>query len=250
MFDAHFHIIDPRFPLQLNQGYLPPAFTAAAYQQKASRLGITGGVCVSGSFQGTDTSYLVEALKTLGPAYCGVAELPENYTAEEILKLHENGVRGHRINLHRGGKKDLQTIKRTAEFVYDVCGWHTEFYISSASLPPLFDFLRDLPAVTIDHLGLTQEGFCSLLSLAETGVRVKASGFGRLNMNPAAAMRDIYERHPDVLMFGTDLPSTRAPRPFHKDDVRLIETSFSPEASKKILKKNAEMWYGMKRGVL
>jgi predicted TIM-barrel fold metal-dependent hydrolase len=31
LFDAHFHIIDPRFPLIANRGYLPAAFTVADY---------------------------------------------------------------------------------------------------------------------------------------------------------------------------------------------------------------------------
>jgi predicted TIM-barrel fold metal-dependent hydrolase len=31
VFDAHLHIIDPRFPLVPNKGYLPPAFTVADY---------------------------------------------------------------------------------------------------------------------------------------------------------------------------------------------------------------------------
>jgi len=29
VFDAHFHVVDPRFPLVPNEGYVPDAFRAA-----------------------------------------------------------------------------------------------------------------------------------------------------------------------------------------------------------------------------
>ncbi|MGZ8212720.1 MAG: hypothetical protein ACXWUH_19630, partial [Burkholderiales bacterium] len=32
VFDTHFHIIDPRFPVIENQGFLPPVFTADDYR--------------------------------------------------------------------------------------------------------------------------------------------------------------------------------------------------------------------------
>ena len=31
LFDAHFHIIDPRFPLVPNRGYLPDRYTVSDY---------------------------------------------------------------------------------------------------------------------------------------------------------------------------------------------------------------------------
>lgn len=43
VFDAHFHIIDYRFPLVANQSYLPHAFTVTDYLQIANPLHIVGG---------------------------------------------------------------------------------------------------------------------------------------------------------------------------------------------------------------
>ncbi|MHA7292125.1 hypothetical protein ACX80V_21180 [Arthrobacter sp. MDT3-24] len=54
IFDSHFHIIDSRFPLVRNNGYLPPEFTVSDYLRAVSDLGVTGGVVVSGSFQAFD----------------------------------------------------------------------------------------------------------------------------------------------------------------------------------------------------
>lgn len=51
IFDAHFHIIDPQFPLIENKGFLPEYFTIAEYKNKIKGLSIVGGVIVAGSFQ-------------------------------------------------------------------------------------------------------------------------------------------------------------------------------------------------------
>lgn len=58
MFDAHLHIIDPRFPLQENNGYLPSPFTVADYLHRVDGLGVAGGAVVSGSFQDGDMTSL------------------------------------------------------------------------------------------------------------------------------------------------------------------------------------------------
>ena len=42
MFDAHFHVIDPRFPLVANNGFLPQPFDAASYRRAAADLGANG----------------------------------------------------------------------------------------------------------------------------------------------------------------------------------------------------------------
>lgn len=44
-------------------------------------------------------------------------------------------------------------------------------------------------------------------------------------------------------MFGTDLPSTRAARPFEASDITLIEQLFDVAATQKILYDNAHAWY-------
>ena len=62
VFDSHFHIIDRRFPLVPNQGYLPDDFTCEDYRKRTSKIALKGGAVVSGSFQALDQSYLVDAL--------------------------------------------------------------------------------------------------------------------------------------------------------------------------------------------
>ena len=216
MFDAHLHIVDPRFPLE--PGYVPPAFTVADYRERTAELGITGGAVVSGSFQGHDQTYLLDALQRLGPGFAGVTQLPATTTDEEILALDRAGVRALRLNLRRGGTADLELAQR----VHAVAGWHTEVYAAGADLAALEPRLAALPRLSIDHLGLDAEGLAVAVRLAAAGAAVKATGFGRVDLDVRAALRAIAAAAPGALMFGTDLPGTRARRPFVAADVELV----------------------------
>jgi hypothetical protein len=68
LFDSHFHIIDSRYPLIRNNGYLPDEFTHQDYRKRLSTFHLAGGAIISGSFQGFDQSYLLSALKSLDPS--------------------------------------------------------------------------------------------------------------------------------------------------------------------------------------
>ncbi len=243
LFDAHFHIIDPQFPLTSNRGYLPPAFTAAEYCSRMSNYQTCGGAVVSGSFQAFDQSYLRAALQTLGPGYVGVTQLPADVSDDELRSLDQAGVRAVRFNLRRGGSEDVRQLEQMAVRVHELVGWHVELYADAADLKDLYSTLTSLPAVSIDHLGLSSAGFPLLLKLAEQGVRVKATGFGRVDFDVAAALRELDAASPQALMFGTDLPSTRAPRPFRDEDVALVIDTLGSERAAAVLADNAREFY-------
>ena len=243
IFDAHFHIIDFDFPIIENQGYMPPSYVVEDYQTETAHLNVFGGAIVSGSFQGFDQQYLLKALKQMGPSFCGVTQLPFTVTDEEILHLHEQGVKALRFNVKRGGSEDLSKLDYFARRVYELAGWHSELYIDAKELPEIAPTIEKLPAISIDHLGLSEEGMPHLFKMVEKGVRVKATGFGRVELNIEHALTSIYEINPDALMFGTDLPSTRAKRPFQYSDVELIQQLFDEQAADKILYTNALNWY-------
>ncbi|MGG5252251.1 amidohydrolase family protein [Neobacillus sp. SM06] len=243
IFDSHLHIIDKRFPLIPNQGYLPNYFSCQDYRKSADKLNVVGGAVVSGSFQGYDQSYLIEAIQTLGENFVGVTQLPFDTPDEEIIRLDQLGVKALRFNVNRGGSEDISRLDYFARKVYEVVNWHTEIYINSKQLPELAAIIEKLPAVSVDHLGLSKGGFKHLFSLVDQGVKVKASGFGRIDFDPIEAIKSIYSLNPDALLFGTDLPSTRAKRPFQLSDVELILNNFEEEQAAKILYKNAVKWY-------
>lgn len=97
------HIIDPRFPLLSNDGYLPEAFTVQDYLKCTADYTLIGGVIVSGSFQAFDQSYLLAALAELGFGFVGVTRLPATVSDAEIIRLDRAGIQAVRFNLYRGG---------------------------------------------------------------------------------------------------------------------------------------------------
>src|SRR5699024_2905738 len=158
IFDAHFHIIDDHFPITENQGYLPPNYVVKDYRNQTADLNVVGGAIVSGSFQGFDQGYLLHALKQMGSNFCGVTQLPLTVTDEEIIDLNENGVRALRFNIKRGGSEDLSKLDYFARRVHDLVGWHSELYMDAKNLPEIASTIESLPAISIDHLGLSEEG--------------------------------------------------------------------------------------------
>ncbi len=176
-----------RFPVQENQGFFPPSFPAADYQERTRELGITGGNVVSGSFQGFDTTFMHEALRVLGRTFAGVIQIPSTATDQEILELDAIGVRGVRFNMARGGSADAADLENMAQRVWDLARWHVELYADARDLAPMAGTLSALPAVSIAHLGMSDEGLPTLVKLAEKGMRVKATGFGRMTLDPVKA---------------------------------------------------------------
>src|SRR6185437_7871320 len=243
LFDSHLHIIDPRFPLIPNQGYVPDPFTVAEYRARTAAFDVAGGTVVSGSFQGFDQTYLLEVLRRLGPAFVGVTLLPATVSDAEVLALDAAGVRAVRFNTRRGGSESLDHLEDLGHRVHDLAGWHIELYVDSGDLPDLEPRLLRLPKVSIDHLGLSRLGFATLLRLVERGVRVKATGFGRVDMDVPEALRAINAANPAALLFGTDLPSTRAPRPFEDADVSLILDTLGQELGNRVLLENGVAFY-------
>jgi predicted TIM-barrel fold metal-dependent hydrolase len=243
LFDSHFHVIDHRFPLVANQGYTPPPFSLADYRTAASPLGVEGGAVVSGAFQAFDQSYLLAALGELGPGWVGVTQIAEDCPDAEIARLSQADVRAVRFNIVRGGAGDFDRLEALARRCHAVAGWHCELYVDASTLAAEVDRLAALPSVSIDHLGMTEAGLPVLLKLVEAGVHVKATGFGRVKLDVARALDAIAATDPAMLVFGTDMPSTRAPRPFAAADIDLVETVLGVELARRVFWDNAQALY-------
>jgi predicted TIM-barrel fold metal-dependent hydrolase len=243
IFDTHFHIIDFRFPVSENQGFMPPSFPVEDYRARTAGLGIAGGVVVTGSFQNFDTAFMRDALAKFGPTFLGVAQLPADIPEAEIMALDAIGVRGVRFNLVRGGSAGIADLDRVARRVYDLARWHVELYADAKDLAAVFDTVSRLPALSIAHLGISTEGLPTLLKLVELGMKVKATGFGRIDMDPAPAIQAIVAANPDSLMFGSDLPSQRARRAFEPADMDLIRANIDPALVRKVFYDNAVSFY-------
>jgi len=239
IFDAHCHIIDTRYPIISNQGYVPPSFTLEEYRSQTIPLGVTSGAIVSGSFHGNDQSYLRALLPQLGPRWVGITQVPPDISDTEIANLTSIRVRGLRFNVFRGRIDSVDDIVALATRAHRVGRWHAEIYADAAALKPHVAKLSKLPQIVIDHMGMTEQGLPVILDLVDSGAKIKVTGFGRVNMNVPKALELIAARNPNALMFGTDLPSTRAKRPFEPADIQLVRDVLGPTISEKVLWSNA-----------
>jgi predicted TIM-barrel fold metal-dependent hydrolase len=240
IFDAHLHVIDPRFPQVENRGFVAGPFTVDDYRHAVPEdVTLLGGAVVTGSYQGFDQRHLLASLRALGPAFVGVAQLPPDVPDGDLDLLDEAGVRAVRFNLARGMVGDLTSLTELGHRVADRHGWHVELYVPSSDLDRLAPHLGRLPRVVIDHLGLEAAGFPALLRHVERGGYVKATGFGRTDLDVVDALRAIAEVAPHALLFGTDLPSTRAPRPFRRSDVDVVLDALPPPDADRVLWGNA-----------
>ena len=246
LFDSHCHIIDHRFPIVPNQGYTPPNFPLEDYLAQAKPLGVVAGAVVSGSFQANDQTYLMDLLPKLGPAWVGVTQIPNDYPDAEIARLDALGVRAVRFNVFRGRIDSVDDIVALATRCHSVVGWHSEIYADAAALKPHIDRLAKLPKFSIDHLGMNGEGLPVLLDLVAAGWKVKATGFGRVKMDVPKVLEAVAKKSPDALVFGTDIPSTRAARPFETADIDLIERVLGRELAQKAFWDNPLALYRVK----
>jgi predicted TIM-barrel fold metal-dependent hydrolase len=246
LFDSHCHIIDHRFPIVPNQGYTPPNFPLEDYLAQAKPLGVVAGAVVSGSFQANDQTYLMDLLPKLGPAWVGVTQISNDYPDAEIARLGALGVRAVRFNVFRGRIDSVDDIVALATRCHSVAGWHAEIYADAAALKPHIDMLAKLPKFSIDHLGMNEEGLPVLLDLVAAGWKVKATGFGRVKMDVPKVLEAVAKKSPDALVFGTDIPSTRAARPFEPADIDLIERVLGRELAQKAFWDNPLALYRIK----
>ena len=194
---------------------------------------MVAGALVSGSYQAYDQTYLMDALPRLGTGYVGVTQIPNDYPDAEIAKLAAIGVRGVRFNMFRGQIESVDDIAALALRCHSVAGWHAELYVDAAALKPHVAVLSKLPQLTIDHLGMTEAGVPVLLDLVDAGCKVKATGFGRVKLDVPKTLEQVASRSANALVFGTDIPSTRAARPFLPSDIDLVENVLGPDLARK-----------------
>ncbi|TDZ10338.1 4-sulfomuconolactone hydrolase [Colletotrichum sidae] len=102
--DTHHHIFEPEtFPYSPDRHLTPPAATVASFDKFKKSLGITRSVLTHGLSYGDDCTSLKAFVPRLGSAKTraiGVIN-PETTTDDEMLAMHDAGVRGLRVNLYQ-----------------------------------------------------------------------------------------------------------------------------------------------------
>ena len=263
--DAHCHIFGPgaTFPYAPDRTYTPPDAPKHALAALHSVLGIERAVLVQASCHGTDNRAMLDAIKTSGGRYRGVAIVDASFTETDYAALHDDGIRGVRFNFveHLGGKPDMGLFHRVVQRIRPL-GWHLVVHLDAADIPEVSTLLRPLSVpFVIDHMGrvkadggLEQRPFRALLDLMKLDTcwvkvcgaeRVSTAGPPFLDAIPFA--RAIVNAAPDRVLWGTDWPHPNVGRFMPNDgDVEELVSEIAPdeEQREKLLVQNPANLYG------
>ena len=222
--DCHVHAIGPktRYPLSPMRRYTPMDAPARDLAAMLGRLNLERVVLVQPSFYATDNACMIDAIARL-PNARGVAVLAQQTSPAMLDALHEQGVRGVRVNIATTGTAPIEAIKdeiATAAKLGARHGWHIDLFVASAAIEPLVPVLAALPVDSVfDHFGLIAPGSAdgalrALQGLLASGKTwVKISGAYRISDDPNDARigplaRALCDANPERIVWGSDWPHT------------------------------------------
>src|SRR3954464_15193667 len=222
--DCHVHVIGPkrRFPLPAKRRYTPSDAAVGDLAIMLKKLGMTRVVIVQPSFYGTDQTCTLDGIAQLGHAR-GVAVIAADTPEKELDVLHDQGIRGLRINIATMGGEPVDAIKAKIAAAAKLCEkhrWHVQMFVDAAAIEPLAPLLKSLPVDSVfDHFGLIAPGTTNgalrvLQNLLEGGKTwVKISGAYRIGNDPNdkridPLARALCEANPERIVWGSDWPHT------------------------------------------
>lgn len=151
--DCHVHLYDSRFPAEPAARLRPPDAGVDDLRALQRRIGSTRAVLVTPSTYGTDNRCMLEGLAALGADARGVAVIGGHESDAELLRLHEAGVRGVRLNLSLGVSGTVDALLPLAWRIAPL-GWHLQLLMAPDLLAQQAGVLRQLPApLVFDHFG-------------------------------------------------------------------------------------------------
>jgi len=239
--DAHCHVFGPEavFPFAPERKYTPCDAPKEKLFELRDFLGFDRNVIVQATCHGTDNRALVDALKSADGRARGVATVDEAVTEAELARMHEAGVRGVRFNFLRRlvDFTPHAVLKRVAEKVAPL-GWHVVVYFEAPDLAELAPLFTSLPVtVVVDHMGRPDvalgvdhpqfKAFIDLLARHQN-IWSKVSCPERLSVqgppydDVVAYAREIVERFPDRVLWGTDWPHPNM-KTHMPDDGQLVD---------------------------
>ena len=158
--DCHVHVVAPQadHPMVADRHYTPGPASAADLQAHLARLGLAHAVIVQPSIYGTDNRLLVDSLLALDGAARGVAVLDDDVSDAELVRLHDAGVRGLRVNLESTGASDSAAVSRAlSAWAGRLAGqdWHIQIYASLDAIASAAPALGRPPVpVVLDHFAM------------------------------------------------------------------------------------------------
>jgi len=263
--DCHIHVYDARIAAAPGASLHPPDASITDYRPIQARMGTQRAVLVTPSTYGADNRAMLAGLAQLGTNGRGVAVITGDEPLTALVALHEQGVRGVRINLSLGVIHQTGDIEKVAQRIAPL-GWHLQLLMPLDLLASLADRLRALPVdlvfdhfarVTPDLLGRHPAHSLLLDLLGARRAWVKLSGGylvsprGRSDdpqLHPLA--RSMIDVAPDRVVWGSDWPHATASAGRHAmpDDAEQIDAlaRWSGDAHQlhQILIVNPEKLYG------
>ena len=225
--DTHVHIFESQFPLFEGRGYNPPDSTLEDLIHLHATLGVDRVVFTQPSVYGVDNSAILKGMNVLNEKVQnkarGVCAIKMDASENFLQELHEQGIRGVRLNLdNKGGMPlELEDISKLEDKIKEL-GWHLEYLFPGKDIVELWPVLSSASVpISIGHFayqpataGINSDGFKTLLRLVKDGnTWIKISGANRVSETDLPPYSDVLpmaralvEANPDNVMWGTDWP--------------------------------------------
>ena len=247
--------------------YTPPDCLLPDYLKMLATLGVERAVLVQPSVYGTNNAVMLEAMRTAGGRFRGVAVVAENISDSELKKLDAAGVRGVRVNIvdvkdRKPGTLPMDALEKLARRVAPL-GWHMEFLMHADEFPDLDRAFADFPVdIVLGHLGYMKtdkgpgnSGFQALLRLMKVGrAWVKLTGPSRITTTRGLPYADVVpfarallDANPERVIWGTDWPHVIIKTPMPNDgDLADLLSHWIPDARlrEQVLVRNPARLYG------
>lgn len=267
--DCHCHIFGPQdvFPFDPASGFKPADAPKEALFALHDQMGIERCVIVQSGCHGHDNRVVADAIAARPGRYLGIALAPADIEATQLKALDNQGFRGLRFNYmsHLAPGADRDALRALAPRLADL-GWHLQIHMEDRLIAPMTPWLADLPVpVVIDHFGRIdasrprdQAEFQALLRLLDhEHLWCKVSGSERASRqdppydDAVPYAREVVQRFPDRVLWGTDWPhpNFRADPPDDGDLFDLLPRIAPTEAlMQSLLVENPERLYGFGQG--
>ena len=259
--DCHHHIYDKRYPAHPSATLLPDDASGADYKLLQLRLGLQRNVIVQPSTYGVDNRLLVDALKAFGGKARGVVVVDANISDEQLLALHQAGVRGIRFNLSFLVGVTTEMMQPLSKRIAAM-GWHMQINGTADRILALQDLIGGLACpVVFDHMGQLPQpqgtnhpAFKLYERWLDTGKTwFKLSGAyitsKKADLSDSSVVaKALIARAPDRMVWGSDWPHPTKKANEKPNDVALLnllqEWALDVSLREKILVHNPAKLYG------
>ena len=266
--DTHAHILGPiaKYNYSPARVYTPPDCLLEDYRKMLNTLGVERAVLVQPSVYGSDNTVMLEAMRSAGNTFRGVAVVDDRIADAELAQLNAAGVRGVRVNIvdvkdRKPGTLPMAELTALAKRIAPM-GWHMEFLMHCDEFPDMDRTFADFPVdIVLGHLGYmkTDKGlndpcFQALLRLMKAGKAwVKFTGPYRIttqampHTDTNALAHALIAANAQRVLWGTDWPHVMVKSAMPNDgDLCDLLSAWIPDAAtrEQVLVKNPAKLYG------